>query len=102
MSTIVFTGSLVAPLIVWGAPSSQRAGGAQMGASRKAVVALSAEHGQARDNVVAGLEFVNQWPDLLDDAGRFMPQDRWRGKLVEAIDVVQVAMTDAAGHHADD
>src|ERR1700694_602574 len=68
----------------------------------EAVVAAAAEDGQAGDDVIAGLELINLCPPLFDDAGGFVAQYGRSRHIVEAVHVVQVTVTDTAGHDTDE
>ena len=73
---------------------------AEVRAAGQAVLAVAAEDRQAGDDVVARLELVDVRADRLDDAGRLVAEDGRRRERVEALDEVQVAVADAAGHRA--
>jgi len=63
----------------------------------QAELAVAAEHRQARDDVVAGLDVGDVLADRLDDAGRLVPQHHRHRRRVGALDEVQVAVAEARG-----
>ena len=68
----------------------------------QAVLAVTAKHGQVRDDVVAGLELRDEPTDFFHDSGCFVPKHRGRRPSVQAVDVVGVAAADAARNGTDD
>ena len=73
---------------------------AEMRPPGEAELAVAAEHREARDHVVAGLELRHVRADRLDEARRLVPQDGRRRKRVVAVDEMQVGMADTARHRA--
>ena len=69
--------------------------------SRQAVFAMAAEHGQAGDDVVAGLDVANRGTDLLDDPRRLVAEDAGHGAGIGAVEEVHVRVTDASRRRAD-
>jgi hypothetical protein len=61
---------------------------------------VAAEDRQAGNDVVAGFEFGHVWADRFNDAGGLVAENRRRGKRIETIDKMQIAVTDAAGYRA--
>src|SRR5262245_31199718 len=73
-----------------------------MGPSGEAVLAAAAEDGQARDDVVARLEFVHRRAHGLHDARGLVAEDRRGGEGIVPVDEVQIAVADAAADDADE
>src|SRR5271163_983019 len=69
---------------------------------RHALIAISTEHRQARDDVVAGLHVGDLLADFLDDAGRLVPEDRGCGIGIKPVDEMQVAVAHAAMRRLDE
>ena len=74
----------------------------QVGATRQAVLAPTAEHGQAGNDVVARFELIDLRADGLDDPRGLVPEDGGRGKLIETVDMVQIAVAHPTGDDAYD
>src|SRR5258708_38978868 len=62
---------------------------AQIRMPRHALLAIAAENREARDYVIARLQVRDLRADFLDDAGRLVPEHRWRWPHVEAVDEVE-------------
>ena len=60
-----------------------------------ALRALAAEHRQAGDHVIAWLDVGDVLADRLDHAGRLVAQHAWRGERIQALDEMQVGVTQA-------
>ena len=83
-----------------GVPSKRRATrplAAQVRAPAQAVVAVAAEHREARDDVVARLHVGDVLADGLDDAGRLMARHRRVMVRVLALHEVEVAVAQPGG-----
>jgi hypothetical protein len=74
----------------------------RFGLPATAEVALAAEHRQAGDDVVAGLDVGDVAADGLDDAGRLVAEDRGRRVRVLALHEVEVAVAAAGGAGLDE
>ena len=66
--------------------------GAERRPARQALLAVAAEHRQAGDDVVAGLDVGDVGADLLDDAGRLVAEHGGQRVRVQPLDEVQVGV----------
>ena len=63
---------------------------------------MTAEDGEAGDDVVTGLHVGDVLAHGFDDAGGFVAENRGRHHRVEAVDEVEVAVADATGDGANE
>ena len=90
-----------ARLVIRGALSG-RLVGASVRMPRHALLAVTAEHRQARDDVVARLHVGDLLADFLDDTGGLVSEDRGRGVGIKSVDKMQVAVAHAAMRRLDE
>ena len=62
---------------------------------------MTAEHGQTRDDVIAGLHVLNERANFFDNAGRFVAKNAGRWERIEPIDKVEVTVANAAADRFD-
>ena len=78
-------------------------GGAEIGLLAQAAFALAAFRRVERNHVIAGLDRRHARPDLADDAGALMTEDRRKDAFaVEAIERVGVGVTDSGRLYLDE
>src|SRR5262249_56750133 len=71
---------------------------AEVRASGQAVLTVAAEDREARDDVIARLEFRHVRADRVDDPRRLVAEDGGRRERIEAFDKVQIAVADTTRH----